>query len=75
MFIIWYSSRLNYYPDEIFKAVMVIIAGSFITRVIAIFMSLKMPLFSYQPSSRRGNDTQFQLPAYGTGDTGSEVGE
>ncbi|MCY7285760.1 MAG: TRIC cation channel family protein [Cyanobacteria bacterium CAN_BIN43] len=75
MFIIWYSSRLNYYPDEIFKAVMVIIAGSFITRVIAIFMRLKMPLFSYQPSPHKRNDARFQLPAYETGETGSEIGE
>jgi len=75
MFIIWYSSRLNYYPDEIFKAVMVIIAGSFITRVIAIFMRLKMPLFSYRPSPHKRNDARFQLPAYETGETGSEIGE
>ena len=75
MFIIWYSSRLNYYPDEIFKAVMVIIAGSFITRVIAIFLNLKMPLFSYQPSQSRKNNAQFQIAAYETGEPGSEVGE
>jgi polar amino acid transport system substrate-binding protein len=63
MFIVWYSSRLNYYPDEIFKAVMAIIAGSFITRVIAIFLKLKMPLFAYQSHPRRLG-TKFQLPGY-----------
>ncbi|MBW4514857.1 MAG: transporter substrate-binding domain-containing protein [Timaviella obliquedivisa GSE-PSE-MK23-08B] len=75
MFIIWYSSQLNYYPDEIFKAVMVIIAGSFVTRVIAIFLRLKMPLFSYQPSQSKRDDARFQVPAYETGETGSEVRE
>ncbi|NJR39258.1 MAG: transporter substrate-binding domain-containing protein [Leptolyngbyaceae cyanobacterium CSU_1_4] len=75
MFIIWYSSQLNYYPDEIFKAVMVIIAGSFVTRVIAIFLSLKMPLFAYQPSQSRKDQARFKLPAYETGEAGGEVGE
>jgi polar amino acid transport system substrate-binding protein len=73
-FIIWYSSQLNYYPDEIFKAVMVVIAGSFITRVIAIFLKLRMPLFAYQPRHRRQDDPRFHLPAYETGE-GSEIGE
>jgi polar amino acid transport system substrate-binding protein len=63
MFIVWYSSQLNYYPDEIFKAVMAIIAGSFITRVIAIFLKLKMPLFAYQSHPRRLG-SRFQLPSY-----------
>jgi polar amino acid transport system substrate-binding protein len=75
MFIIWYSSQLNYYPDEIFKAVMVIIAGSFVTRVIAIFLKLRMPLFAYQPKPRRQDDPRFHLPAYETGEPGTEVGE
>jgi polar amino acid transport system substrate-binding protein len=74
MFILWYSSRLNYYPDEIFKAVMVIIAGSFLTRVIAIFLKLKMPLFAYQPKPRRQDDPRFHLPAYETGEPDQEIG-
>jgi polar amino acid transport system substrate-binding protein len=73
MFIVWYSSRLNYYPDEIFKAVMAIIAGSFITRVIAIFLKLRMPLFAYQP--RRRSEAKFQLPAYEVGEPQGEMGE
>jgi polar amino acid transport system substrate-binding protein len=71
MFIIWYSNRLNYYPDEIFKAVMIVIAGSFVTRVIAIFLKLRMPLFAYQP--RRRNAQRLQLPAYEGGNP--EMGE
>jgi polar amino acid transport system substrate-binding protein len=74
MFILWYSSRLNYYPDEIFKAVMAIIAGSFITRVIAIFLKLRMPLFAYQPKQRRQDDPRFHLPAYETGEPDQEIG-
>jgi polar amino acid transport system substrate-binding protein len=75
MFIIWYSSQLNYYPDEIFKAVMIIIAGSFITRVIAIFLKLRMPLFAYQPRQPRQTDPMFHLPAYEMGEPESEAGE
>jgi polar amino acid transport system substrate-binding protein len=74
MFIVWYSSRLNYYPDEIFKAVMAIIAGSFITRVIAIFLKLRMPLFAYQPQPRRA-DVRFQLPGYEASEPQGEMGE
>jgi polar amino acid transport system substrate-binding protein len=74
MFIVWYSNQLNYYPDEIFKAVMAIIAGSFITRVIAIFLKLRMPLFAYQSHPRRIG-SKFQLPGYEGGEPQSEMGE
>lgn len=47
VFIVWYSSQLNYYPSEIFLAVMVTICGSFLTRIIAIIYNINMPLFSY----------------------------
>jgi polar amino acid transport system substrate-binding protein len=47
LFIIWYSNRLNYYPDEIFLAVMGVIAGSFLTRIVAILLRIKTPSYFY----------------------------
>ncbi|MCU0566943.1 MAG: transporter substrate-binding domain-containing protein [Oculatellaceae cyanobacterium Prado106] len=75
MFIIWYSSQLNYYPDEIFKAVMIVISGSFITRIAAIFLRLKMPMFAYSPQSPKIRQPKYQLPGYTATEPPNEFGE
>ena len=35
IFLIWYSNRLDYYPNEIFLAVLCVIAGSCLTQIVA----------------------------------------
>jgi polar amino acid transport system substrate-binding protein len=48
-FLIWYSSQTNYYPNDIFLAVMVVIFGSFLTRILAVLFNIQTPSFSYKP--------------------------
>jgi polar amino acid transport system substrate-binding protein len=45
IFLLWYSNRLNYYPNEIFAAVMTVIAGSFLTRVLAVLFKWRVAPF------------------------------
>ncbi len=45
VFLLWYSNRLNYYPNEIFAAVMTVIAGSFIMRILAVLFKWRVAPF------------------------------
>ena len=47
IFLIWYSNRLNYYPEEIFLAVLCVIAGSCLTQIAAILPRIIAPSHSH----------------------------
>jgi len=60
-FLIWYSGRLNYFPNEIFIAVMVVIFGSFITRLLAIIFRWKTPLYYAKGIKKQQNSIHMTI--------------